>query len=209
MTDPPLSASLPFLAEGVPLGHGWVPVVVYVLAITALAAGVRRRPRGWYPRWAVWVVTAGVTAALVSRWLLIDLGLAGEPAPAVLWAWTGLTGSALMTIVLGWPGSHWFRRNLTVFATAMCLLSTGVVINAWIGYFPTANVAWATLVDAPVPDAADWDAVRARQRTPPGARTGSVLEVAIPATASRFSHRDELVYLPPAWFASVPAPTLP
>jgi S-formylglutathione hydrolase FrmB len=209
VTEPPLPTNLPSVAEGVSLVHGWVPVVVEVLAITAFVAGAARRPRGWYPRWVVWAVAAGLAVALMGNWLLTDLGVAGEPAPSVLWAWAGLTGSAAITIVLGWSGSHWFRRNLTVFATAVCLLCTGVVINGWIGYFPTVDVAWATLIDAPVPGSADWDAVRARQRTAPGAGSGSVLEVAIPATASGFAHRDELVYLPPAWFSSVPAPQLP
>ncbi|EUA66177.1 esterase family protein [Mycobacterium xenopi 4042] len=31
----------------------------------------------------------------------------------------------------------------------------------------------------------------------------------IPADASHFKHRGELVYLPPAWFASTPPPRLP
>ena len=30
--------------------------------------------------------------------------------------------------------------------------------------------------------------------------TGSVVSVNIPSTASKFKHRGELVYLPPAWF---------
>jgi S-formylglutathione hydrolase FrmB len=44
-----------------------------------------------------------------------------------------------------------------------------------------------------------------------GARlaNGVVLAVSIPADASKFVHRRELVYLPPAWFASNPPPPLP
>jgi S-formylglutathione hydrolase FrmB len=38
---------------------------------------------------------------------------------------------------------------------------------------------------------------------------GSVVPVVIPADASHFKHRGELVYLPPEWFASNPPPRLP
>ena len=38
---------------------------------------------------------------------------------------------------------------------------------------------------------------------------GVVVPVAISAETSKFRHRGELVYLPPAWFASVPPPKLP
>jgi S-formylglutathione hydrolase FrmB len=39
--------------------------------------------------------------------------------------------------------------------------------------------------------------------------TGTVVKVTIPSTASHFKHREELVYLPPAYFASDPPPQLP
>ena len=38
---------------------------------------------------------------------------------------------------------------------------------------------------------------------------GSVVPVTISAAASGFKHRGELVYLPPAWFATSPPPKLP
>jgi S-formylglutathione hydrolase FrmB len=38
---------------------------------------------------------------------------------------------------------------------------------------------------------------------------GTLVTVTIPSDASGFPHRDELVYLPPAWFASDPPPQLP
>ena len=43
--------------------------------------------------------------------------------------------------------------------------------------------------------------------TPPG--QGRVLPVTIPADASHFRHRGELVYLPPVWFTHSPPPALP
>ena len=38
---------------------------------------------------------------------------------------------------------------------------------------------------------------------------GTVVPVTIPSDASNFKHRSELVYLPPAYFATDPPPTLP
>jgi S-formylglutathione hydrolase FrmB len=38
---------------------------------------------------------------------------------------------------------------------------------------------------------------------------GAVVAVKISAAASKFAHRGELVYLPPAWFATNPPPRLP
>ena len=46
----------------------------------------------------------------------------------------------------------------------------------------------------------------ARHAVPP---KGSVDHGFIPAAASQFTHRGELVYLPPAYFATNPPPTLP
>ncbi len=40
-------------------------------------------------------------------------------------------------------------------------------------------------------------------------RTGRIVQVDIPDTASGFAHRQELVYLPPAWFRSQNRPKLP
>jgi S-formylglutathione hydrolase FrmB len=39
--------------------------------------------------------------------------------------------------------------------------------------------------------------------------SGTVVWVTIPADASGFKHRDEVVYLPPAWYATNPPPRLP
>jgi S-formylglutathione hydrolase FrmB len=49
-------------------------------------------------------------------------------------------------------------------------------------------------------------AMQKRHAIPP---KGTVVPVDIPATASGFKHRGELVYLPPAWYATDPPPPLP
>jgi S-formylglutathione hydrolase FrmB len=74
---------------------------------------------------------------------------------------------------------------------------------------PTVSAAWNELTSGPLPDQIDPASLAALQK--PGVRPlkGVVVSVTIPATASHFKHRDELVYLPPAWLASKPAPRLP
>jgi S-formylglutathione hydrolase FrmB len=189
--------------------HGWVPAVGQILAVGVLGLAVSLRSRRWYQVWLASAGAVGLLAAGTAHWLLEDLGITSEPAPARLWLWVAVSGMATATIVIGWRGSHWFRRNLTVFAASVCLLSTGVTVNGWIGYFPTVSAAWSQLTGAPLPDQTDLATVRAMQRA--GARpvTGALIPVTISGAASQFSHRVEWVYLPPAWFSSSPPPALP
>ncbi|MBO0882408.1 MAG: esterase family protein, partial [Mycobacterium sp.] len=69
--------------------------------------------------------------------------------------------------------------------------------------------AWNQLTAGPLPDETDPASIVAM--TAKGARPqrGSVIPVTIPDRGSHFKHRGELVYLPPAWFASDPPPQLP
>jgi S-formylglutathione hydrolase FrmB len=88
-----------------------------------------------------------------------------------------------------------------------------VALNIWVGYFPTVQTAWNQLTAGPLPDQSDQAGVAAiaavtqsKHQLP---ARGSVVQVTIPAAASGFKHRGELVYLPPAWFATSPPPKLP
>jgi S-formylglutathione hydrolase FrmB len=110
--------------------------------------------------------------------------------------------------VAGWAGASGFRRNLDIFAVSLCLLCAGLAVNAWIGYFPTVQIAFDQLASRPLPDHADHPTVAAMQRdgTPPA--HGALVTVST-GTRSGFGHRDEYVYLPPAWFSSTPPPPLP
>jgi S-formylglutathione hydrolase FrmB len=189
--------------------QGWLPTAVQVLTALAVmhAVGWRSRRRRFVTL-AVPAV-AGVVTALAARWTLGTLGIASEPAPWQLWAWVGLSGFAIGTVVAGWPGARWSRRNLTVFAASLCLLSTGLTVNGWIGYFPTTYTAWNQLTAGPLPDETDWATVDAMRRNATRPSSGAVVRMEFNAAASGFAHRPELVYLPPAWFVSDPPPLLP
>jgi S-formylglutathione hydrolase FrmB len=91
----------------------------------------------------------------------------------------------------------------------MCLLSAALVLNAWVGYVPTVYSAWNQLTAGALPDQVDPSAIARMQRDGVRPANGVVLPVSISGEVSRFKHRGELVYLPPAWFASTPPPPLP
>jgi S-formylglutathione hydrolase FrmB len=145
--------------------------------------------------WAHWYITAG--------------GLADDPAPHLLWWWIASSGAAAMILMLGWPGAAWWRRAASLLAVPLCLLSTALVLNLWVGYFPTVQTAWNQLTAGPLPDQTDLATVNAMAANGAQPRHGSLVPVTIPDDASHFRHRGELVYLPPAWFASTPPPQLP
>jgi S-formylglutathione hydrolase FrmB len=191
------------------LMHGWVPAAVQALGVALLAAGLVPRSR----RWLMWrlpvVLVAGMAVGMWGRWFVQSAGFAGDPAPVMLWLWTGLSGSATTVMVLGWRGARCWRRGVTMLAVPLCVFSAGLALNGWVGYFPTVHSAWTQLTAAPLPNQTDRATVTAMQLTGVMPATGVVVPVTIGSQASGFKHRGELVYLPPAWFASTPPPPLP
>lgn len=193
--------------------HGWIPLVVQIAASIALVLAVGWRSRRWRLLWLPTAALAGVGVAFWAHWYIASDGLAGDPAPDQLWVWIGLTGVAAAVVALGWRGSRWWRRGASVAALPLCLLSAALALNLWVGYFPTVATAWNQVTAGPLPDQTDRTGVTAvaaqvqAQHTLPA--KGSVIAVTIPSDASHFKHRGELVYLPPAWFATSPPPKLP
>ena len=108
---------------------------------------------------------------------------------------------------------RWWRRGVSVLAVPLCLLSAALALNLWVGYFPTVQNAWNQMTAGPLPDQTSQATVTAVAAQTQAHHVlpakGSVVSVNIPSTASKFKHRGELVYLPPAWFATSPPPKLP
>jgi S-formylglutathione hydrolase FrmB len=192
---------------GVSLLHGWLPPTVWAVAAVALVVTIGWRSRRWRLIWLPVAVAVGLILAGWAHWYIDSQGLAGDPAPSSLWIWVGLTGLALAVAVFGWRGNWWWRRGLSLVTVLLCLLSAGLSLNLWVGYFRTVPAAWSALTAGPLPDETDFDTVMAMRGkgAPPH---GALVPVNIPAEASGFKHRTELVYLPPAWFAAN-APRLP
>jgi S-formylglutathione hydrolase FrmB len=195
--------------HGLSLLHGWLPLVIQAVAAVVLVGAVGWRSRRWRLIWLPVAVVIGLLLAAWAHWYVDSQGLAGDPAPSSLWVWVGLTGVALTVAALGWRGIRWRRRAVSLLAVPLCLLSAGVALNLWVGYFPTVQIAWNELTAGPLPDETDMATVTAMRRNGTVPTHGALVPVTIPSDASHFKHRTELVYLPPAWFGGKTTPKLP
>ncbi|KGI68234.1 membrane protein [Mycolicibacterium rufum] len=209
-----MTTSGPFLESlrhHLSLMHGWLPVVVQVVALVALVTAIGWRTRRWRLVWLPWSAVIGVMLAVAAYWYTQTAGVADDtnPAPHTLWVWIALSGIAVGVLVSGWRDAQWWRRAVAVTAVPLCALSAALALNLWTGYFPTVQTAWSQLTAGPLPDQTDQVTVAAMQRNHTVPIKGSVVAVTIPGTASGFKHRGEFVYLPPAWYASDPPPALP
>lgn len=193
--------------HGVALLHGWLPPTVELLAAALLIVAVARGARRWWLVRMPICALLGIAGAVAAWAYLNNEGLASDPAPPLLWVCVGATVGALAVAVLGWPRARWWRRTAALLAVPATLLGTGVVLNQWVGYYPTAQSAWNALTAGPLPHQTDPDALPALRNT--NMSSGVVVPVRIPDSASGFKHRTEYVYLPPAWFAGAAPPALP
>ena len=188
--------------------HGWVPVTVQATAAVALALAVGWRNGRWLIRLAL-IGVLGLAVAAGAYWFAADGGLSDQPPPMALWTWIALTGAAAALLLLAWRGAPWWRRGVAILAVPLCLISAGLTLNSWVGYFPTVQSAWGAMTSGPLPDQSDITAVTTLAGSDALPARGHVLKVTIPSDASHFKHRGELVYLPPAWFAHHPPSPLP
>jgi hypothetical protein len=123
--------------------------------------------------------------------------------------WVVASGFAVAVAVFGWRGVRWQRRVASVSAVALCALTGALALNTATGYFPTVAALWRQATGAQPDDWVDEAALAAMVRDGTQPAEGVMVWVDIPNDASGFAHRRELVYLPPAWFASDPPPRLP
>jgi S-formylglutathione hydrolase FrmB len=189
--------------------HGWVPVTVQVITAVVLVVAIGWRSRRWCMISIPVAFFVGVALTGAVFWFIEDHGLADDPAPLALWVWITLTGLAVVVVVLGWRDVPWWRRGVSVVAVPLCALCAALTVNIWVGYFPTVGTAWGRMTGAPLPGQTDHAAVAELQQQHRAPDWKTIVSVRIPDLASGFKHRDELVLLPPAWFASTPPPPLP
>lgn len=187
---------------------GWVPVAIQASAALALIAAVGWRSRRWRLRRLPVAGAVGVGFIGAARWFADNQGW-GSVYPWGMWVWIGLTGLAAAVLTLGWRGSPWWRRALSFLAVPLCVLSAGTVLNASLGYLPTATAAWQRVTGTLPPQWIDQTTLAQMQRDGARPTRGTVVRITTPGTTSGFAHRDEFVYLPPVWFTSNPPPELP
>jgi enterochelin esterase-like enzyme len=187
--------------------HGTLPLIVKLLAVTALGgAVVRSRPL----RWGVVVLRQAMLAALVMA--AIAAGMAVTDAipyhfPASFYAWLGIVVFAGLVTRAGWPGASPERRLVSIAAVVCTAVLAVSLVNTHYAYRPTlASVFGAVSKDERSPALLE-RLQSAPARTSPDAARGTVISVDPPATVSGFKHRHGFVYLPPAWFTR-PRPPL-
>ena len=195
--------------QHISLMHGWVPLTAQIVAGAVLLLAIGWRSRRWRLLWLPIAAVAGTLLAAYTYWNISDNGLAGDPAPRQLWVWVTVTGLAATVAVVGWRGARWWRRGMSVLAIPLSALCTALMLNLWVGYFPTVQTAWNQLTAGPLPDQTDRATVTQMVAHHAVPAKGTVVPVTIPSDASNFKHRTELVYLPPAYFATDPPPKLP
>jgi S-formylglutathione hydrolase FrmB len=188
---------------------GWLPLTMESGAAVLLALAIGMRSRRWWVRWMPIVIAAAIITILLVRWYVASEGLAGDPAPLLFWVWCGLTAAAVAVAALGWRSARWWRRIVSLVSIPMCLLSVVLLLNIWVGYARTTQSAWNFISGGSPPNEADLSTVKAMAGNGTVPHKGRIVPVAISSERSGFRHRGELVYLPPAWFTSVPPPQLP
>ena len=194
---------------GISLLRGWFPLTVQGVAVVALLLAIGWRSRRWRGVWLPLALLVGVTAVGSIHWYANFSGMGDNPALPVFWLWVGLTGFVVAVATLGWRGTRWWRRGVSLAAVLLCLLCCGVTLNLSVGYFTTVQMAWNEVTAGSLPDEVEHDAVTAMRESHTVPGHGTVLAVKIPNDVSKFKHRTEFVYLPPAWYSTDPPPQLP
>ncbi len=186
---------------------GWLPVVVEVLAVAALALAVDWRTGGWRRQFGIGVPVAVLASSAAGLLLWVADLVAGGTAwwPQV---WGAVFVLAAVVATVGWSDAGRRRRMCSAVAVVLTLVVALGAVNARAGTFPTVGrlvtISPEHLVD--LPEVLALQAAVARTGRLPD--HGVVFPVTIPATVSRFDTRQAYVYLPPAWFAR-PTPRLP
>jgi S-formylglutathione hydrolase FrmB len=202
--------SEPMALAPISLLSGWAPLALQAIAAVVLIYAVGWRTRRWRLIWLPVALVVGLIAAALTYWYIqwSDLS-SGRLAPYYFWIWVVLGGVALAVLFLGWRDTNWWRRGASMLAVPLCLLCVAVALNMWTGYVPTLQTAYDQLAGRPVAGQTDAAGVKAIQDKGGIPQKGTVMTVTIPDNGSGFKHRDEVVYLPPAWYASNPPPKLP
>jgi S-formylglutathione hydrolase FrmB len=175
---------------------GWLPTTLRIAALVAAIGAVSRRDRRWWTRVVPVVAVAAVAVAVIVS-IVVDNALQQpEPLPGEVWFWVGVVVFSL--VAMAWRGQSW-RRLIAAAAVVLAAASAASAVNEFVGYYPTVGAAFGELTGQPVPAEVGTGQLSS---VDPKTSHGRVVPVDIPDTYSHFTHRQEFVYLPPAWFRS-------
>ncbi|HWD78750.1 MAG TPA: alpha/beta hydrolase-fold protein, partial [Kribbella sp.] len=121
----------------------------------------------------------------------------------------GATAGALLVLAAGWRSARWWRRGTALVAAALAAFVCANAINRYVGYYPTIAAALNDWKHAPLPGQISLPGAVHAAGAARAPAAGKLVAVDIPATYSHFTHRQELVYLPPVWFVGRSRPALP
>ena len=169
--------------------HGWVPIAIQILTAMLLTFAIGWRTRRWRLLWLPVSALTGVSLAWVTHWNIATNGLAGDPAPPGLWVWLALTGLAVGVAALGWRSADWRRRGASLLTVPLTMLCAALMLNLWVGYFPTFSTAWGQLTGGPLPGQTDHATIAKMVAARSVPAKGKLVPVDIPATESKFAHR--------------------
>ncbi|MBJ7340594.1 MAG: esterase family protein [Mycolicibacterium sp.] len=163
----------------------------------------------WRLTWVSVAFAAGVGLVAVVYWFITYEDWAGNPTAVVPWPWLGVTGVAMVVAAAGWRHARWWRRGASLLAIPLCAACVALGVNASTGYLPTVGSALGRATGAALPSETNEAGALDMRRRHVRPTAGTLVSVAIGNQASGFRHRDELVYLPPAWFDDDSPPRLP
>jgi enterochelin esterase-like enzyme len=187
---------------------GWLPLTLQLAAGLALILAVGWRDFRWRTRRVPIIAAATVLFGILAAWVVSPaLGIT-DPLPLKVWIWLSVAFGALLVLAVGWSSARWPRKLTALVAAVLAAVVGANGINQFVGYFPTVNDAVAGLQGQKVPGQVSLAQVNGHS-DPAGARSGELVVVTIPAVPSGFTHRQELVYLPPVWFRGPHHPVLP
>ncbi|MGY4651041.1 alpha/beta hydrolase [Mycobacterium sp. URHB0021] len=191
------------------LTHGWLPILVQTVTAGVLVVAIGWRSRRWRRVWIPLAAGLGAVLALAAHWFIDYEAIADDSAPWFLWWWIALSGLVIAVAASGWRTATWWRRGASLVAIPLCVGCVALTVDAWTGYLPTVGSLWNRAAEKPLPSQVDEATVQHMREHREIPHTGVLVSVRIPDTGSGFPHRDELVYLPPAWFAGDAPPPLP
>ncbi|MFJ1755204.1 alpha/beta hydrolase [Kitasatospora sp. NPDC088134] len=185
---------------------GWLPWTLRILAVAAVAAALFRVSPFWLRRRLPWVAGGALVGTALIALLVTVSGVADEGLPVGVWFWTCSALLGLGGLAAGVRQSSWWNLAAVPLAVLLSLVCAANSVNISTGYYPSVDAAVGDLSDAPVPQQMGLNEALAAVGKSSG---GRVVAVEIPAEPSGFTHRRELIYLPPAWFRSKTRPKLP
>lgn len=186
--------------EGIPLLNGWLPWCIQIIVVAALSYTMSKRSQRWYLIMLPSAVFLGILGTFLVNKYLHYSGNINDHVPIDVWIWSAIFGISLLVLILGWMDSHWTRKITSIVATVAALLSIGLALNYWLGYYPTINQAISDLTSDPLPDEIKSEDLPKYEGKGATMQHGVVVKFYSPDDISGFKHRDEYIYLPPAYF---------